>query len=63
MTTPSITPLRQWAVVGVHGFYDDTRCTRKLMIAHHTRQWVLSWRKCRQRGDRCIRVVVVAEPA
>ena len=62
MTTPAISPLRQWAIVGPKGLYPRVYSKRHLALFYHAYFKGRSWRECRKDGDRCVRVVIVAEP-
>ena len=51
-------PEIMWAIVGVHGLYCGTWLRRKDAINQHCRDKGATWRHCRKRGDRAVRVVV-----
>jgi len=51
-------PEIMWAIVGVYGLYCGTWLRRKDAIDQHCRNKGATWRDCRKRGDRTVRVVV-----
>ena len=51
-------PEIMWAIVGVYGLYCGTWLRRKDAIDQHCRDKGATWRDCRKRGDRAVRVVV-----
>lgn len=51
-------PETMWAIVGVYGLYCGTWLRRKDAIDRHCQDKGATWRDCRKRGDRAVRVVV-----
>ena len=63
-------PAIMWAIYGEYGLYTDTAFTRKEMIRKHCIEYCpldklhsngmlkRIWRKCKERGDRAVRVEV-----
>lgn len=51
-------PEIMWAIIGVYGLYCGTWLRRKDAIDQHCREKGATWRDCRKRGDRAVRVVI-----
>ena len=47
-----------WAIIGQFGFYCGTQFTRKEMIKEHTDDLGKTWKYCRNKGDRAVKVVI-----
>jgi hypothetical protein len=55
-------PEIMWAIIGVYGLYCGTWLRRKDAIDQHCREKGATWRDCRKRGDRAVRVVISLAP-
>ena len=47
-----------WVIIGVHGLYVGWHYTRKDMINQHCSDLGRTWKQCRAKGDRCIKVTL-----
>ena len=47
-----------WAITGNHGLYSGTSFLRKDVIASHIEDLGMTWKQCRAKGDRALKVIV-----
>jgi len=47
-----------WAITGNHGLYTGTFLLRKDAISLHIKDIGMTWKQCRAKGDRAIKVTV-----
>lgn len=57
---PQAFPEHGWAIVGVHGVYYGFSDTRSRAIQKHTQALGSSWAYCRKKGDRAVKVTMIA---
>lgn len=47
-----------WAICGVYGLYTGWWFTRKNAIHQHCEETGKTWKECRKRGDRAVKVEI-----